>query len=289
MDIKIKEKLPQWFMEETPKELILSNDIDSLLSVRLLEQVRPNWKLKYFYDFESGIYRIENTDKKSNDIVGVDIALEKSFKTFDNHVTSDNCNGINPYSINFNNVYGISSQNYFRKYCGSTALLIYSLFDIPLPTSEIGKALLLTIDSTYYSYYNSIARNRPDWLEIHQHWLCDILGFPELYEIEQSHSMEDFRQLCYINDAKIQIFDDLLDGHYQIIYPLDNKFRVEKALDVCLEVPSESFSLVKKVRAKSCYLNGLHKSDLKDKYRILSFAMTGKKHCNFSALSNNIT
>lgn len=283
MDIKTKEKLPQWFLEETQKELILSNDIDSLLSVRLLEQIKPEWKLKYFYDFESGIYKLENS-RPTKDVVGVDIALDKNFKTFDNHVTSDNSNGINPNSVNLNNVYGIGSHNYFKKYCGSTALLIYSLFDIPLPPTDTGKALLLTIDSTYYSYYNPIAKKRPEWLEIHRYWLCDILELPELYELECAHKMEDFRRFGFINDAKIQIFDDLLDGYYQMLYPLDYKYEVEKALDICLDVPSDSFRLLKGVRAESCYLDGLHKSDLKEKYNIVSFAMTGKNHCNFSVV-----
>ncbi len=190
----------------------------------------------------------------------------------------------NPNSINLNNVYGIGSHNYFKKYCGSTALLIYSLFDIPLPPTDMGKALLLTIDSTYYSYYNPIAKKRPEWLEIHRHWLCDILELPELYELECAHKMEDFRRFGFINDAKIQIFDDVLDGYYQMLYPLDYKYEVEKALDVCLDVPSDSFRLLKGVRAKSCYLDGLHKTDLKEKYNIVSFAMTGKNHCNFSVV-----
>lgn len=277
-----KEKLPQWFMEETPKELILSNDIDSLLSVRLLEQIKPNWRLKYFYDFESGLYLLNEQEEKRGGAVGVDIALDKNIKTFDNHVTSDNNERLNPNSINLNNLFGISSGNYSQKYCCSTAMLIYSIFDIPLPSTDIGKALLLAIDSTYFSYYNPIAKNRPDWLKVHQHWVCDILELPELYELEQAHKVEDFDRFSFINRAKIQVTDDLGNGNYQMYFPLDRKSDVEKYLEISLDVPDGDFKLKKEVRARSCYLNGLHKADIMDIYNVISFAMTGKNHCNYS-------
>lgn len=279
----IKEKLPQWFLEEHGRELILSNDIDSLLSVKLLEQVKPNWKLKHFYDFESGLYSLESAGKIKGSI-GVDIAFDKNMMTFDNHVTSDTSEGINQNSINLNNVCAINSGNYFRKYCGSTALLIYSLFDIPLPTTEIGKALLLAIDSTYISYYNPIEKKRPDWLDIHRHWLCDILEFPELFEFEQNCRKEDIKPFAYVNDVKIQVIDEMGDGRYQMYFPLEYRDEVEKHLDISLDIPNEPFRLVREVHAKSGYLNGLHKTDIKSRYNVLSFAMTGKNHCNFSVL-----
>ncbi len=66
MNNEIKEKLPQWYKENSKKDLILSNDIDSLLSVKLLEKINPEWKLKYFYDFDSGLYCMGKAGK-SND------------------------------------------------------------------------------------------------------------------------------------------------------------------------------------------------------------------------------
>ena len=282
LNSETKNLLPQWFKEDTPKELILSNDIDSLLSVRLLEKIKPNWKLKYFYDFESGLYYLGDETGKKINAVGVDIAIDKNIRTFDNHVTSDNNDGINPNAVNLNNVYGIGANNYSRKYCCSTALLIYSLYDIPLPPTDLGKALLLAIDSTYYSYYNPIARNRPDWLEIHKHWLCDILELHELYEFEKKSIIEDFNQYAFINEAKIQVIDDWGNGKFQMYFPLDYKHIVEKELDICLDVPDEYFKLGLEVKAKSGKLNGLHKTDIMNRFNIMSFAMTAKNYCNFS-------
>ncbi|MBP0983191.1 MAG: hypothetical protein J6A19_05635 [Oscillospiraceae bacterium] len=282
MKKEIKEKLPQWYNENTRKDLILSNDIDSLLSLKLLEQVKPKWKMKYFYDFESGLYYSGNEMCAKINAIGVDIALDRDIKTFDNHVTSDNGDGINSNSINLNNVTGIGSANYFKKYCCSTALLIYSLFDIPLPKTDIGKAVLLAIDSTYISYYNPIEKKKPEWLDIHKNWLCDVLGFPELYELEQQHSKEDFDRFSYINNAKIQVIDDWVDGRYEMYYPLDYKDEVEKALEISLDIPEESFSLGIEVGARSMYLNDRHKIDLLKENKIMSFAMTGKNYCNYS-------
>lgn len=282
MNNELKERIPNWYNDKSKKDLILSNDIDSLLSVKLLEKINPEWKLKYFYDFDSGLYYMGKAGK-SNNAVGVDIALDfYNLKTFDNHVTSDNGKNINPNAVNLNNICGIGSDNYFKKYCGSTALLIYSLFDITLPKTDMGKALLLAIDSTYISYYNPIRKKRPEWLEIHKHWLCDVLELPELYELEQKHSEDDFEKFSFINDAKIQLFDDWGDGEYSMYFPLQYKDEIEKALEISLDIPTEEFKLLKEVRAKSAFLDGKHKSDIMKRYNVMSFAMTGKKHCNFS-------
>ncbi len=76
MDKSTTKILPQWYKDFTKKDLILSNDIDSLLSIKLLEQVNPEWKLKYFYDFDSGLFYTGEKKGKSADAVGVDIALD---------------------------------------------------------------------------------------------------------------------------------------------------------------------------------------------------------------------
>ena len=285
MHQQTKDKLPQWYLDKSPKNLILSNDIDSLLSVKLLERVNPEWKLKYFYDFDSGLYYIGDGKGKKSETVGVDIALDiYDLMTFDNHVTSDDGNNINPNSINLNNICGINSSNYSRKYCGSTALLIYSLYDIPLPKTDMGKALLLAIDSTYISYYNPIEKNRPEWLEIHKHWICDILGFPELYELEKKHTKADFDKFSYVNKAEIQVIDDMNDGNYTMYYDLRYKDDVEECLGIPLDIPYEQFRLIRSVKAKQQFLDGKHKGDIAEGKRLMSFAMTGKNHCNYSVI-----
>ena len=50
----------------------------------------------------------------------------------------------------------------------STALLLYALYDIPLPSTEDGKLMLMTIDSSYLGYYDYKGRLREtqcNWLE----------------------------------------------------------------------------------------------------------------------------
>lgn len=272
-------------MDKTEKDLILTDDLDSRLSVKLLQQVNPKWNLKYFYAFDQGLFYTGYKTGKVRDAVGVDLAIDyKQIRCFDNHVTSDNGMNINRNSINLNNICGIKSMNYSQKYCCSTALMIYSLYDIPLPKTDMGKALLLAIDSTYYSYFNPIRKGHPEWLKIHRHWLCDVLGFEELYEFERKHSEEDFEKLSFINDAKIQAIDDWDDGNYTLYYPLCRKAEVEKALEVDLSLPTDDFRLAKEVSAKSEYLNGRHKSDIMKKYNVMSFAMTAKNHCNYSII-----
>ncbi len=277
--------LPEWYTDKSPKDLILSDDLDSLLSLKLLEQIFPNWRLKYFFDFDSGLYVTGENSGSPKNAVGVDIALDyKNIKTFDNHVTTDNGTVVNPNSINLNNAYHIGSSNYSQKYCGSTVLLIYSLYNLPLPKSNMGKAILLAIDSTYFSYFNPIRRGRQDWLKIHEYWLCDILELPELYEFESHYTMEDFDTLKYLNDAKIQLIDDMDNGKYNMYYPLNNKYEIEKALDISLDIPSAEYRLNMPLTAKSGKLNGRHKSDIDKEYKLASFAMTGKNYCNYSVV-----
>ena len=46
--------------------------------------------------------------------------------------------------------------------------------------------ILLAIDAGYKGFYNS------DFQEVHKHYLVDILGFEELYNLCQKYSIDDF-------------------------------------------------------------------------------------------------
>ena len=94
-------KFQEWWKENNYYDLILSNDIDSLFSCILLEQLK-GWKINYFYDFKH-IYNTEYAIPQKRPI-GVDIAINiKDFKCFDNHVVMlKPTDKINYSSINFN-------------------------------------------------------------------------------------------------------------------------------------------------------------------------------------------
>lgn len=188
MNNKYLEQIPKWYTsEDTYFDLILSDDIDSLTSCAVINQAKK-WNIEYFYDF-SGMGTTKKT--KSNEMVGVDIARCKG-KTFDNHVVMfRDDDEVNPESINPNIIRKINRSNYQNKYCGSTLLLVWSLYNRPLPESEEGKMILLAIDSTHMGFYSG----NDTFKRANKFYLCDMLGLDELYAVEERHKSYEFAQI----------------------------------------------------------------------------------------------
>lgn len=186
------EKVPDWYRSNEKFDLVLSDDIDSLVTVNVVNMVKPSWTVEYFYDFNNifasdKVYFIED---KSHTRVWCDVAIIKKEMAFDNHISRKNIEDYtNPLCINPNILANVSNSGYTNKYAGSTTLLVWSLYDIPLPETEEGKMLLLAIDSTFKGYYSSRFRGR------NRFFLCDVLGFEELYEVEKRHTSNEFYQI----------------------------------------------------------------------------------------------
>lgn len=188
MNLEIKERFPKWVNDNKYYDLIMSNDLDSFFSCQLLEMVK-GWKVNYFNSSFKALGITENAN--GNETIGVDLSLCYG-KTFDNHVVMMNENDTyNPESANFNIIDEISRQNYFSKYCGSTLLMIWSLYDIPLPKDEEAKMILLCIDSTFKGFYSPW----PQPKAANKKYLCNYMVFPELYEVLQNHKQSDFTDL----------------------------------------------------------------------------------------------
>jgi hypothetical protein len=72
-----KSKFPKWCSDDTtPFSCCLSDDLDSLLSCRLLEKIK-GYPINYFYDF-TNLYQTENANGKA---LGVDIDCECQLKS----------------------------------------------------------------------------------------------------------------------------------------------------------------------------------------------------------------
>lgn len=176
MEKKYLEKVPDWYKSNEKFDLVLSDDIDSLASISVIQSIHPNWEVDYFYDFDNiyadnDVYFKEN---KSATRVWVDVAIVKKEMAFDNHISrKDMEDYTNSLCINPNILANVTNYGYGRKYAGSTALLVWSLYNIPLPTTEEGKMLLLAIDSTFKGFYDSRFKER------NRFFLCDVLGLEE--------------------------------------------------------------------------------------------------------------
>lgn len=192
MEKKYLEKVPDWYKSNEKFDLVLSDDIDSLCSIAVVQSVHPNWEVDYFYDFDNiyadnDVYFKEN---KSATRVWVDVAIIKKEMAFDNHISRKDIEDYtNSLCINPNILANVTNYGYGRKYAGSTALLVWSLYNIPLPKTEEGKMLLLAIDSTFKGFYDSRFKER------NRFFLCDVLGLEELYEVEKRHNINEFYQI----------------------------------------------------------------------------------------------
>ena len=192
MEKKYLEKVPDWYKSNEKFDLVLSDDIDSLASISVVQSVHKNWNVEYFYDFDN-IYASNDVyfkENKSATRVWVDVAIIKEEMAFDNHISrKDMKDYTNSLCINPNILANVTNYGYRRKYAGSTALLVWSLYNIPLPKTEEGKMLLLAIDSTFKGFYDSRFKER------NRFFLYDVLGLEELYEVEKRHTLNEFYQI----------------------------------------------------------------------------------------------
>lgn len=203
MDIKIKEKLPDWCLGNEKHDLVLSNDIDSLASCAILKQVK-GWEITSFYDFHH-VY--ESKRENSNTKCWVDVAVREGH-AFDNHVSKiDMFDRWNPEMVNLNSLYWISREDYSDKYAGSTLLELWSIYDFPLPKTEKGMMLLLAIDVAYKGFFSD------KFHDTQKRYLCNILGFYRLYDVIKRHSKEEFDNLIgeYGLNAEIKCVNGKLE------------------------------------------------------------------------------
>ena len=151
----------------------------------------------------------------------------------------------------------------------STALLIYSIYDIPLPTTEEGLLVLLSIDSSFLGHYNEMFKHT------HNDYLVK-LGYEELIEFLDNHTEDDFRrvQRKYKMNSKIY----MRCGRLKTTLILD---KLSEVLELDLSVPEHKFKINNRFfirnmdlnRNRSYNKNMLEKSN---ESSIFSLALTSK-------------
>lgn len=220
------ELLPNWYQSDEIHDLVLSDDIDSLVSCCILDKIK-GWKIEYFYNFDT-VYASQTKQNRINRKCWVDIATI-SGHAFDNHVSKftlwDNWND---NMINLNAMCDVTNENYTDKYAGSTLLTIWSVYNLPLPTTEVGKMLLLCIDSAYKGFYSS------KFHDTQKYYLVDIMGFDELYAVIKRHKQEEFEELTtkYGLNRKIVY----VNGKIYTTLPLE---QIGQALEIDIELPQK--------------------------------------------------
>lgn len=268
----IREKMPSWINDTdgSQYQLCMSDDIDSWLSCKVLEQVK-GYEVNYFYSFDN-FYVMDSDEQKQ--AIGVDIPLLKG-KCWDNHVTMlSSRDNINKQSANLNTIFKINKTNYTEKWAGSTLLQVWSYYNLPLPESDEGKMILLAIDSSYKGHYiKKFKETQNAWLK--------MIDFDELIELQERYTQKDFEQISkkYKLNEKIIINKD---GYLETDILLEE---IDKILGYDLSLPQGKFTLKKKFKNDRIDMMGKYVSSKKKlKGKVFSLALTSANHVSYSTL-----
>jgi len=269
MQKQLKKAFPKWIdnMKKDKHVLSLSDDLDSLLGCSLLRNYF-GLEINQFYDFNK-IYEIIPTNKE---VIGVDQAIQHG-KTFDNHVVAFNYDDyINNESANINAILRINRENYTDKYCMSTALLIYSLYNIPLPSTLEGKRVLLAIDSGYLGFYSDFFKDT---------YLSYIrqMELDPLIEVLERSTINDFEEVKrkYHLKSKITINENGILKTDIDLSSLESLFLLD------LSLPEQPFTLVKTLnKPRKGQVNPNKKYSVKNIKNLYSFALTKKNQYKYT-------
>ena len=223
---------PGWWQDlaQHPEKyyLVLTDDMDSFYSCRFLHK-RFGAEIGGFYEFGKGLYLSDRAKIEDRKLIYVDCSVVRDGEMcFDNHRTIFT----NHMAINPNLIFDrLDDNNYFRKYNGSTLMLLYALYKGDL--SDLEKETLISIDGFYIGWY----RNNGAFKNINQFWL-DLLELDELIPILDKRNMRYFINLIgkyqlnekiYIDKNKLFTFADILPhDHFSLVMPTEMKWTTKK-------------------------------------------------------------
>lgn len=269
----LKNTFPLWVNDDIQRDMILTDDIDSLMSCIVLNLLK-GYEIRYFYDCSytknsQAIYTDVNinTNVNVNEIVGVDFALE-GFKTWDNHViriTSEDT--YNELSANLNNC--ITRNSYYSKYLVSTFFTICWYYGIDFTKWTTEQLLILcAIDGMYHPFkeenkrYKTTARRH--FKELGVEFLGDFIqcNLKDIIDIEKDLNLKD---------GKIKVNDE---GYLTTNIDL---WWISKIFNISVELPTSQFK-TSGVYNKYYYNldNKTSKMSLQEERRLLNFVLTGK-------------
>lgn len=268
----LKDTFPLWINDNIQRDMILTDDIDSLMSCIVLNLLK-GYEIRYFYDCSyttnsQAIYTDVNinTNVNVNEIVGVDFALE-GFKTWDNHVTRITSNDpYNELSANLNNY--ITRNSYYSKYLVSTFFTICWYYGIDFTKWSNEQLLILcAVDGMYHPFKEENKRYKPiarkHFKELNVEFLSDFIqcNIKDIIDIENDLHLKD----------KIIVNDE---GYLTTNIDL---WWISKIFNISVELPTSQFK-TSGVYNKYYYNldNNTSKISLQRDKTLLNFVLTGK-------------
>lgn len=270
--------IPNWWNEDINCDLVLSDDIDGLVSTSILKKCK-GWNVEYFYNFEH-LYitdkaRNKSIEQRQNDRCWCDISILLDEKCFDNHVNRrDVDDWENPLAINPNKIAHITNNLYTGKYAGSTALMLWSIYKLPLPETEEGRMLLMSIDSSFKGFY--FDRYSDIW-RANRYFISNLLNFPELYELQKKHTLEDFYEVV----RKYNVEPDTKEAkktrwnNGKLETNLDLK-TISDLLGIEVSLPDNNFSELLELNTVNGYFGHMQIQELPEQYLTAAYTYRGK-------------
>lgn len=260
--------VPEWATQNETHDLVLSNDIDSLASCAVLNKVK-GWKIRYFYDFNN-VYK-EYKYEEDNEKCWVDVAIKEGH-AFDNHVSRLTLmDDWNEDMVNLNQMLWVTNEVYGDKYAGSTLLEIWSIYNVPLPKTEKGKMLLLAIDVSFKGFYSD------KFHDTQKHYLVDVLGFKELYDVIKRHKSYEFYDL--IAEYGLNADINYKNGHLKTNLRLKE---IGKLLELDLELPTETYTIIEKLDVIEEDVKSYHNCIEDVSINVKTLALTYKNKMRYS-------
>lgn len=285
-----RDKLPKFIDHDLSNNgLILTDDLDSLLSCTVLQTIK-NCSIKSFfalkYNKERYVDGLDDmlcsaqglTDNADIDkLIGVDMSLLNG-RTFDNHIVKLSKDSFtNPESVNINSIKNINRDSYIYKYSGSTLLQIWSIYDLPKTgLSDELMMLLLSIDSTYFGFYkNDFFRKQLEF------YMLDVLELEEFWNCMQRHKYNDFKAVAKKYNAASKI--NALHGYLSTKIDIDgiNGLLADNNIDVKIALPQDKFNHYATYASYSHQLQNDDVVKIVEDFEKVTFALTKKDFCNY--------
>lgn len=196
-------ELPSWIREigNERNGIILTDDIDSIISYVLLKKKYPTLTIKGFFPFDKLLMESRETYKES---IFLDCdSIVNSMKCIGNHRAPDYRD-----NINFNKF--VNDMTYNKKFPFSTAMTILALFyskvEIDNMSDEFIK-LLITIDVGEKGYFNQGGRYK----NIHIKWL-EEMDLYRVIDVLENSKYQDFLdiRMKYNLIGKLRFIDDII-------------------------------------------------------------------------------
>ena len=261
-----KKDLPSWLYELNKDKhyLVLSDDLDSLLSCSLLSE-RFGVEIGAFYSFSEIVENKEITRGKIP--VYVDIDTNEGL-CLGNHPT---VGAWNKDSINLNKF--IKYDNYHSKYSGSVYSMLLWLLDVDLNEFTMQQIIIsIIVDSHFKGFYDS--KFKSSWL----HWNIDVMRMTRFKNLVYQVQESGFKNVSFKYQTKAKI---TLDSEGRLQTKINLKKLNELGFNVSL--PDTKFTTVTK-RLFNCreHITTVEYLQKEENLKMFSNARTYKDTVKFS-------